>query len=273
MACATGCVSAERLGGVDVLGFAAPVGDWVVEGDALVLTAGCDRRFATVPDAVRQCRELSRLSAYPGQRLRAALSARRRRARRAGSWSDERGRGDRGGAGLARHALSASGGDAAAPGAIASGWCAGCGGRFTAVSRRRCRPIAPTGGTRGTRRSCWSWRSAGWCRRRGWRRGGWCCSASGRRRRRGIAGSSCPTTRFVHAQERLGVVEANLTEGWLGAWRGCLGFRGIIARGCAPHPSRAARDPPSPRRGEDALWRDRGTVLLPVGEKVARSAG
>lgn len=40
-------VTAERLGGVDVLGFAAPVGDWVVEGDALVLTAGCDRRFAT----------------------------------------------------------------------------------------------------------------------------------------------------------------------------------------------------------------------------------
>ena len=40
-------LSAERLGGVDVLGFAAPVGDWVAEGDALTLTAGCDRRFAT----------------------------------------------------------------------------------------------------------------------------------------------------------------------------------------------------------------------------------
>lgn len=40
-------VTAERLGGVDVLGFAAPVGDWVEAGDALVLTAGCDRRFAT----------------------------------------------------------------------------------------------------------------------------------------------------------------------------------------------------------------------------------
>ena len=40
-------VTAERLGGVDVLGLAAPVGDWVVEGDALVLTTGCDRRFAT----------------------------------------------------------------------------------------------------------------------------------------------------------------------------------------------------------------------------------
>jgi uncharacterized phage protein (TIGR02218 family) len=40
-------VTAERLGGVDVLGFAAPVGDWVAEGDALVLTAGCDRRFAS----------------------------------------------------------------------------------------------------------------------------------------------------------------------------------------------------------------------------------
>ena len=40
-------VTAERLGGADIVGFAAPVGDWVVEGDALVLTAGCDRRFAT----------------------------------------------------------------------------------------------------------------------------------------------------------------------------------------------------------------------------------
>lgn len=40
-------LSAERLGGVDVLGFAAPVGDWVAEGDVLTLTAGCDRRFAT----------------------------------------------------------------------------------------------------------------------------------------------------------------------------------------------------------------------------------
>lgn len=40
-------VTAERLGGVDVMGFAAPVGDWVVAGDGLILTAGCDRRFAT----------------------------------------------------------------------------------------------------------------------------------------------------------------------------------------------------------------------------------
>ena len=40
-------VTAERLGGADILGFAAPVGDWVEAGDVLVLTAGCDRRFAT----------------------------------------------------------------------------------------------------------------------------------------------------------------------------------------------------------------------------------
>jgi len=40
-------VTHERLGGVDVLGFGVAVGDWVVPGDALVLTAGCDRRFAT----------------------------------------------------------------------------------------------------------------------------------------------------------------------------------------------------------------------------------
>jgi uncharacterized phage protein (TIGR02218 family) len=31
----------------DVLSFAAPVGTWVAEGDALTVTAGCDRRFAT----------------------------------------------------------------------------------------------------------------------------------------------------------------------------------------------------------------------------------
>lgn len=40
-------VTHERLGGADVLGFGSAVGDWVSEGDALVLTAGCDRRFAT----------------------------------------------------------------------------------------------------------------------------------------------------------------------------------------------------------------------------------
>lgn len=40
-------VTAERLGGADLLGFAVPVGEWVIEGEALVLTAGCDRRFAT----------------------------------------------------------------------------------------------------------------------------------------------------------------------------------------------------------------------------------
>jgi len=40
-------VTAERLGEADVLGFAVPVGEWVTEGEALVLTAGCDRRFAT----------------------------------------------------------------------------------------------------------------------------------------------------------------------------------------------------------------------------------
>lgn len=37
----------ERLGGVDILSFAAPVGDWVAEGDELTLTVGCDRSFQT----------------------------------------------------------------------------------------------------------------------------------------------------------------------------------------------------------------------------------
>lgn len=40
-------LSQQRLGGKDVLGFAAPVGDWLKPGDGLLLTAGCDRRFAT----------------------------------------------------------------------------------------------------------------------------------------------------------------------------------------------------------------------------------
>lgn len=42
-----GIVSHSRLGGADVLGFSARVGDWVVPGDTLSVTAGCDRRFAT----------------------------------------------------------------------------------------------------------------------------------------------------------------------------------------------------------------------------------
>jgi uncharacterized phage protein (TIGR02218 family) len=36
-----------RIGGADIFSFAAPVGDWVVAGDALTALAGCDRRFAT----------------------------------------------------------------------------------------------------------------------------------------------------------------------------------------------------------------------------------
>ncbi|MGN6101715.1 MAG: DUF2163 domain-containing protein [Devosia sp.] len=40
-------LSHTRPGGADILQFAAPVGDWVVAGDTLTVTAGCDRRFAT----------------------------------------------------------------------------------------------------------------------------------------------------------------------------------------------------------------------------------
>jgi uncharacterized phage protein (TIGR02218 family) len=43
-------VSHQRLGGVDVFGFGVPVGDWVEPGDAMVATAGCDRRLATCRD-------------------------------------------------------------------------------------------------------------------------------------------------------------------------------------------------------------------------------
>ena len=42
-----GVMSHTRIGGVDVLGFAVKLGDWVAEGDTLRVTAGCDRRFAS----------------------------------------------------------------------------------------------------------------------------------------------------------------------------------------------------------------------------------
>ena len=42
-----GVVSHARIGGVDVLGFAVALGEWVEVGDTMAVTAGCDRRFAT----------------------------------------------------------------------------------------------------------------------------------------------------------------------------------------------------------------------------------
>src|SRR5690606_37670870 len=42
-----GVVSHQRRAVGDVLGFGAPVGEWVAVGDTLTVTAGCDRRFAT----------------------------------------------------------------------------------------------------------------------------------------------------------------------------------------------------------------------------------
>lgn len=43
-------ISHTRLGAADVLGFANRIGDWVVVGDTLSVTAGCDRRFASCRD-------------------------------------------------------------------------------------------------------------------------------------------------------------------------------------------------------------------------------
>jgi uncharacterized phage protein (TIGR02218 family) len=42
-----GVVTHQRASGGDVLAFGVAVGDWVVVGDTLEVTAGCDRRFAT----------------------------------------------------------------------------------------------------------------------------------------------------------------------------------------------------------------------------------
>lgn len=45
-----GVVTHQRVAGGDVLGFTVSLGDWVVVGDTLEVTAGCDRRFATCRD-------------------------------------------------------------------------------------------------------------------------------------------------------------------------------------------------------------------------------
>ena len=42
-----GVIAHARHGGIDMLAFAVAVGEWVVAGDSLTATAGCDRRFAT----------------------------------------------------------------------------------------------------------------------------------------------------------------------------------------------------------------------------------
>jgi len=45
-----GVVRQGREGGADIIAFERPVGEWVVPGDAGVLVAGCDKRFATCRD-------------------------------------------------------------------------------------------------------------------------------------------------------------------------------------------------------------------------------
>ena len=50
--------------------------------------------------------------------------------------------------------------------------------------------------------------------------------------RRATAAKHCgimvSTTRFIHAQERLGVLEANLTDGWRGRIAGRYAFPGMV---------------------------------------------
>ena len=45
-----GVVGHQRNADGDVLAFGVAVGDWIVVGDTLTVTAGCDRRFATCKD-------------------------------------------------------------------------------------------------------------------------------------------------------------------------------------------------------------------------------
>lgn len=42
-----GVLTHQRIGSEDVLSFGVAIGDWVVQGDTLAVTTGCDRRFAT----------------------------------------------------------------------------------------------------------------------------------------------------------------------------------------------------------------------------------
>ncbi|MDR3475183.1 MAG: DUF2163 domain-containing protein [Devosia sp.] len=55
-----------RVGGADIFQFAAPVGDWVVVGDALTALAGCDRRFATCRDKFANTRNFRGFPHIPG---------------------------------------------------------------------------------------------------------------------------------------------------------------------------------------------------------------
>ena len=129
-------VAHARIGGADMLGFARR---WATgwSGDALALTAGCDRRFATCRDRFGNAANFRGFPHIPGNDFVLRYPRGGRRARRRGRWSDEPRRYGGGGARLARHALSASGRDARARDAIASGCCAACGGRSMATSRWR----------------------------------------------------------------------------------------------------------------------------------------
>ena len=112
--------------------------------------------------------------------------------------------------------------------ATASGCCAGCGGSCSATSRWRCRTIGPTGATIATPTIC----SRG---------GGKTAGRAGEAPRAGQVllfrigrtdvarhcGVLVAPDRFIHAQEGLGVIEANLTEGWRRRIAGRHDFPGL----------------------------------------------
>ncbi len=58
---------AERLGGVDMLSFSTPVGDWVEAGRGAGRHGGVRPALRHLPRGVRQRRQLPGLSAHPGQ--------------------------------------------------------------------------------------------------------------------------------------------------------------------------------------------------------------
>ena len=53
---------------------AGDAGEPLAPGDAFIVTAGCDKRFATCRDRFANARQLPRLPAHPGQRLRHRVS-------------------------------------------------------------------------------------------------------------------------------------------------------------------------------------------------------
>ncbi len=142
-------------------------------GDRFRVVAGCDRQAATCKakfDNLLNFRGFPLIpgddwvTAYPKEGANhdgsSLLALRTRPAQR---WSRGQGRGSGRRTGTSRVA--------GGRGRTASGCCAACGARRSGRSRKRCRPIPPTGRRRAGPRTCWRLRGGICCRSRRSRRG------------------------------------------------------------------------------------------------------